>query len=144
MASSTSIGTLFSVSTAAPATLDAAGYAALTYTQVGEITEIPEFGAEHAVVTHTPLATGVVDKQHGEVNYGSLTIPFAEDVDAGQTLLSTALANKTVISVKVAFPSGRIRYFRARVFSTRVSASTGSVVSGSAMVEIISPIVLVS
>jgi hypothetical protein len=44
MTTRTSAGTTFKVSASTPATWDAVGYAALTYTTVGEITNFGEFG----------------------------------------------------------------------------------------------------
>ena len=87
-----SIGTKFSVSATLPTTLDdddTTGYASLTGTLVGEVTEVPEYGGQAATVEHTPLATGITRKFHGAINYGSLTVPLALDRDdAGQAILS--------------------------------------------------------
>ena len=62
MAVITSTGTLFALVAAEPATIDAAGFGALTFVNVGEITEIPEYGANAEVVSHQPLATGRTEK----------------------------------------------------------------------------------
>ena len=51
----TSAGTVVSVSAGLPATFDAAGFAALTYTQVGKVDNAGNLGASIAPVTFTPI-----------------------------------------------------------------------------------------
>ena len=101
MALTEGIGGFLSVSAATPETFDADGYVALTWTEVGEASEVPEFGAAHSAVTFTPLKTGIVNKFHGELNYGSVTVPLGYDsADAGQIILLAALASKDEISFR--------------------------------------------
>ena len=86
-----SVGTVVSVSTTAPATYNAAGFGALTFSPCGELAELPSFGAEAALATHTPLATGIVAKRRGSLNYGSVALTMAvSDADTGQTVLQDA------------------------------------------------------
>lgn len=117
-----SVGTKVSVVAGRPATYDAAGFGALTFLLAGEVSDLPSFGAESALATHTPLATGIVNKRAASVNYGStaLTLAYSED-DAGQGVLNT-VANvdpglDKVVSVEVELPNGAIRYFTAQVMS---------------------------
>lgn len=122
-----SVGTRISVSAGSPATYDVTGFAAKTYSLVGEASEIPAFGAVAALATHTPLATGVVAKRRGSVNYGSVTIPMAlSEDDTGQGILkTTGLADAGVdatVSVKVELPAAAgmaadVLYFTAQVMS---------------------------
>ena len=140
MATTEGIGGFLSVSATLPATFDAAGYVALTFTEVGEATEIPEAGADHAVVTHTPLKTGIVNKFHGELNYGSLSIPMAYDsADAGQGILIAAIASKDEIAFSETRSDGSIRYFSGKVFSFKTGASVGSVVPATSLIEVTRP-----
>jgi hypothetical protein len=145
MATTEGIGGFVSVSAAAPSTYDTTattGYPSLTWTEVGEVTEIPEHGPEHAEVTHTPLKTGIVDKYHGELNYGSIALPMALDkVDAGQTILRDALASKDPISVRLTYSDGSVEYTTGKVFSFKRAASVGSVVPVTAMVGFTKPTV---
>lgn len=139
----TGIGTVLYVSATVPTTTDPTGFAALTWVEVGEITEIPEYGGTSEVVTHTPLKTGVQEKFHGTENAGSLQIPLAYDSeDAGQDILRTAHRNKTQLAFKIEYPkvdaastAGAIDYTIGKVFSFTRSATTGGVVSGSVNVE---------
>jgi hypothetical protein len=137
MATTEGIGGFLSASAAAPATYDAAGYAALSWTEVGEATEIPEYGAEHSTNTHTPLKTGIVNKYHGELNYGSISVPMAYDeVDAGQIILKAAIASKNEISFRETRSDGSIVYSSGKVMSFKTGASVGSVVPATSAIEL--------
>jgi len=128
MALTEGIGGFLSVSAATPATFDAAGYVALTFTEVGEASEIPEFGAVHEVVRFTPLKTGIVNKFHGGKDFGSITIPMGLDTaDAGQIILLAALASKAAISFRETRSDGSIRYVMGKVFSFPRGQTVGSV-----------------
>ena len=136
MALTEGIGGFLSVSAATPETFDAAGYAALSWTDVGEASEVPEFGATYSAVTFTPLKTGVVNKFHGELNYGSITIPLGYDsADAGQIILLAALASKDEISFRETRSDGTIRYIMGKVMSFPRGQSVGSVNMASCNIE---------
>lgn len=142
----TSTGTLFALAAAEPATVDAAGFAALTFTNVGEITEIPEYGASAEVVSHQPLATGRTEKYKGFINNGSMSIQCARDSDdAGQQLLALGVTgiNKNVEhSFRITYQDGSIDYFTGKIFSyTKNPGGANSMVGSSVQVEINSVIV---
>jgi hypothetical protein len=131
------LGTTIAVSATLPATETEAGYEALTFTTIGEVTEIPEYGAQYEVVTHTPLATGVVNKRHGSVDYGEKIIPMALDNgDAGQIVLKAALTSRDPVAVKVEFVDGAIDYYTGIVTAFRRSASVGEVVTASVTIAL--------
>ena len=142
----TAAGTTIAVSAALPATYDAAGYVALTYTTIGEVTDIPEFGASRELVTHNPIGSIDTVKRKGSRNNGSVALNIAVDEDdAGQVLLEAAEAVETSYSFKVTFITGAIKYFTAQVMSfTTIIGSVNSIVSVSAMLEIDSAIVKVA
>jgi hypothetical protein len=136
MALTEAIGGFLSVSAAAPATYDASGYGALTWTDVGEASEIPEFGAAYSPVTFTPLKTGIVNKFHGELNYGSITVPLGYDsADAGQIILLAALASKNEISFRETRSDGTTRFISGKVMSFPRGQSVGSVNMASCNIE---------
>jgi len=136
MALTEGIGGFLSVSAAAPATYDASGYGALTWTDVGEASEIPEFGAAYSPVTFTPLKTGIVNKFHGELNYGSITVPLGYDsADAGQIILLAALVSKNEISFRETRSDGTIRFISGKVMSFPRGQSVGSVNMASCNIE---------
>ena len=136
MALTEGIGGFLSVSAATPATFNAAGYVALTFTDVGEASEVPEFGAAHAVVTFTSLKTGIDNKFHGALNYGSVTVPLGYDsADAGQIILLAALASKNEISFRETRSDGTVRYIMGKVMSFPCGQSVGSVNMSSCNIE---------
>lgn len=146
MTSSTSAGTTIALSAAAPATFDAAGYAALTFTTVGGVESLPAFGATTTVNSFQPL-NGPQEKHKGPTNYGSLQVPMALDkADAGQTLLRTAAApnNNALYSFKVSFPNGDARYFQGRVFGMQETpGSATNVLMMTSTVEVTTVVVKV-
>ncbi|TXI87762.1 MAG: hypothetical protein E6Q40_04500 [Cupriavidus sp.] len=116
MTSTTAAGSALAMSAAAPATEDATGYAALTFTEIGQIEQIGAVGAVYAKVEFTPLK-GAKQKHKGSVDYGSLQPSMAHDpTDAGQTLLRTAADSNSLYSFMVTLPDGAKRYFQGRVF----------------------------
>lgn len=148
MAVQTNTGITFSVVQEAPATIDAVGFETLTFVEVGEVTEVPEYGPNTEVVTHQPLATGITEKYPGFTDNGSLAISMGQDFsDEGQTILleSQELANKgAVYSFKVEFNDGTIDYFTGGIFSyTTNPGGANSVVASSGQVEINSAIIRV-
>lgn len=129
-----SVGTIVSVSATAPATYDATGFAALTWSACGELADLPAFGAEAALATHTPLRTGVVAKRRGSLNYGSVTLTMAlSDADTGQGVLQTkgsaAAGASALVSVKVALVNGDIQYFTAQVMSFKTNVGNADAIT---------------
>jgi hypothetical protein len=129
-----SVGTVVSVSANAPATYNSAGFAALTWSPCGELAELPAFGAEAALATHTPLATGIVAKRRGSLNYGSVALTMAvSDTDTGQTVLQdsaeAAAGTDAQVSVKVVLVNGEIQYFTAQVMSYKVNVGNADAIT---------------
>lgn len=144
-----STGTLFAIVAGEPATFDEAGFAALSFVNVGELTDLPEYGPDVSVVTHEPLETGVTEKHKGFINYGSLALGLGRDSsDAGQAVLSEGVDGTTKNdehSVRVTFPNGSIHYYLAKVFSYTTNAgSANSIVASTANIEINSKILEVA
>lgn len=118
MTTGTSAGTAYAISAATPATQDAAGFAALTYTEVANVEKLGPIGPTFAKVEFQPLK-GPKQKRKGSADYGSLNPSIAiDESDAGQALMRTAGYDETgkLYSHKVTYPSGAIRYFQGQVF----------------------------
>jgi hypothetical protein len=118
MAIQASAGAALAISAASPATFDAAGYAALTYVEIGNIEKIGTIGAQYAKIEFQPLK-GAKQKLKGSADYGSLQPSLAhDDADAGQTLLRTSSADETnkLYSYQVTYQNGAKRYFQGRTF----------------------------
>lgn len=149
MAWQTAAGASISIADTAgpPATFDEAGYAAMTYVVIGEVTNIGEFGKEFALVTHQPLATRGVKKGKGSFNHGTLNPTLAVDnEDAGQVVLQAALESDLSYAFLVTLQDGSEYYMMGKTMSLKTAVNTvDDVVTSSPTVEVDSdPIVLVA
>ncbi len=118
MGSQTAAGSTLAISAGAPATQDATGFAALTFTEVGQVEKLGTIGASYNKVEFQPLK-GAKQKYKGSADYGSLQPSMALDAsDAGQVLLTSASDNETntLYAFKVTYQDGAKRYFQGRVF----------------------------
>ena len=126
MAIGTVAGTLIGISASAPATFNAAGYEALTFTNIGNIEDGGEHGREYAEVTFNPIDTRGTRKYKGSFNEGSKTLSIAYDGgDAGMVLLKAALDSDNDYSFAVEYPNGDVDYFQAKVLT--LTKATGGV-----------------
>ena len=142
----TSAGTTLAVSANAPATYDTVGFQALTFTDVGEVTDMGEYGPTYEVVTHNPLNTRRTVKRKGTVNDGAISMQIGRDpTDAGQVILIAGVdgaAKDTVHSFEVTLQDGTIQYFTGQIYSyTTNVGSANNIVSASVTVEIDNEIV---
>lgn len=131
--------TTISISAAQPATFDATGYAAVTgWGLIGEVTSMSPIGKTFAEITHSPIASRMIQKLKGSINIGNQTMNLAIDpADAGQIIAQAALDSDDDYSFKVVYPSGDIRYYQGKVmqFDEGV-ASTDALVAGTLMVAL--------
>jgi len=149
MAKLTSTGTKLSVVAEDPATFDDVGYEALTFVEVGEVIDLPEYGPNVQVVESNPLATGITEKFKGFINYGSQSMGLEFDSeDAGQIILAAGVegaTKNTQHAVKIEYQDGSIDYYSARIFSyTKAPGSANSMVGSTVQVEINTPITRVA
>tara|TARA_R110000824_G_C14999730_1_gene656103 strand:- start:358 stop:807 length:450 start_codon:yes stop_codon:yes gene_type:complete len=133
----TSTGTLYAVAAAVPATYDSAGFLALTWVPVGEVTDMGEYGATYEVVSHNPIATKRTIKRKGTVNYGALSMQLGRDpADAGQALLIAGVdgaASDTVHSHRVTLQDGTIQYVTGQIFSYTTNIGSSNQIVGAAV-----------
>ena len=114
----TLVETTIGVSASLPATFDDAGYGALTFTTVGQVTDWTPGGQVYNVVTSNPIAQRSTDKYKGTFNNGADSITInRDDDDAGQVLVLAALAADTDYSFEVTYRDGTIDYFTGKVVS---------------------------
>lgn len=142
----TNASTSIAVSIAAPATHDAAGFGALSFTPIGEIVSTGEKGGSAALVTHSPLDARTVKKFKGSVNFGSYALSLGLDiVDAGQIIidaLATGASIDIVASFKETKQDGSIEYYRALVMTyTRVGGTIDAIIGANATLELTDSIV---
>ncbi|RZT56403.1 hypothetical protein EV283_0453 [Sphingomonas sp. BK036] len=147
MGSNTAVGSSLAVSAATPATLDAAGYGALTFVEVGQVEKIGAIGASFAKVEFQPLK-GAKQKFKGSADYGALTPSYAIDpADAGQTLLQTSADDESqkLYSFKVTYQDGSKRFFQGRNFGApETTDNADSMLTGAPTIEICTKIVRVA
>lgn len=134
----TSAGTTLKVSASAPATFNTAGYSALTFTAVGEITDLGEFGREFALVTHNPVGTRGTQKFKGSFNEGTMNLTLGLDTDdAGQVLMKAASLADSAYSFEVTTQNGDTYYFQAMVMSFKVGiGSVDSITTATCTLEL--------
>lgn len=146
MAFMSSAGSTLALTASLPASENQAGYEALTYTNVGEITDLGEFGKEYNLISFTALGNRRVRKLKGSYNNGALQLQLARDTaDAGQTSLRTALGSDNSYSFRVTLQNGTDLYFQGKVMSYRtVVGSVDSVTGATTAIEIDTDIVEVA
>jgi hypothetical protein len=133
-----SAGSTLSMSAGIPATFNVAGYTALTWTAVGEVTDLGEFGREFNLITHNPLGSRGTVKLKGSFNEGSISVSLALDTDdAGQILAKAAAQSDNDYSVKIITQNGDDYYMQVKVMSFKVQVgSVDSVTSATMTMEI--------
>lgn len=138
MAVRTSATTTLRISAGVPATFDSAGYAALTYTSVGEITNFGEFGREFTLATHNPVSTRGTQKLKGSFNEGSIALQLGLDTDdAGQILMKAAALSDNLYAFKITTANSDVYYFQGLTMSFKVGLNdVNSVTAANAQIEI--------
>lgn len=111
-----SAGTKIYTSASLPATYDNTGFVALTYTEIGEISDLGSFGKAFNLVTFMPLGTRQVFKVKGSFNNGTVSLKLASaPTDAGQVALEVGLQSDAAYSFKVVTQSGSTFFFTAKI-----------------------------
>ncbi len=140
---STAAGSALAISAALPSIADQAGYAALTYLDIGSLEKIGTYGASPVSTEFQPLR-GPIRKYKGPVDYGALQPSLMPDEeDAGQALLHVAAEElHRQYSFRVILADGGVRYFQGRVFGFLEDVEGAeTLLTGASVVEINTPIV---
>lgn len=134
----TSAGSIISVSENAPATYNQVGFEALSYTEIGEVTDMGEFGKTYNVVTHMRIADRQVVKRKGSYNNGTMALQMARvPSDAGQAILVEAVDSDDSYSFKLELQDGSVFYFSAQVTSYPLAVgNVDSITAATVNVEI--------
>lgn len=138
MGAQTVAGTKIGISAALPATYDKAGYEALTFSKIGEITNGGSHGRTYQVVNHNPIDTRGTRKFKGSFNEGQKTIQLAVDAaDPGQIIVKAALNSDAAYAFEVEYQDGSIDYFTGLVTSwSKSTESVDSMYSASVGLEL--------
>ncbi|MBW4789125.1 hypothetical protein JQS35_10995 [Alcaligenes faecalis subsp. faecalis] len=117
MAKVKSTGTCLSVSASLPATYDAAGFGALTFTQVGELESVGGLEITRNTGSFTNLCTGNTSTIKGARAGITVAVVCALDEDdAGQTLMIASEAEENdMYSFCVTLANGSKDYFTGTV-----------------------------
>lgn len=115
-----------------PATYDQAGFEALTWTEIGEISNLGTLGGQTTIVQHIPVGTAAVVKRAGSVNYGTIDMTGARCNDTGIAALRTAFASRLTTPFKVVYPAAldETDYFTGIVASNQTTVATADSILG--------------
>lgn len=137
MPTQTALGLTLAVSAGEPATYDIAGFAALTFIDVGDVETVPEFGGSSQVIEFINITTGLVQKFKGSFNAGSLSVNLGRDItDVGQIVLKDGAVptDNTVHSFSFTETGGDIIYVTGIVTSYTVNYSDANSVTKATVV----------
>lgn len=115
-----------------PATYDAAGFAALTWTTLPDITNIGELGGTTTVVNHIPVDTATVVKRAGSVNYGTLQLTGARTTSAALDGVRTCFNSRLSTPVRIIYPAalGQRDYSSGIITSIKTNVGTADQILG--------------
>lgn len=126
----TSAGSKIYISAGVPATIDSAGFGALTYTEIKDVTDLGAVGPKVGNVTHVPVSESVTYKFKTITDNGSMALKGARvTTDAGQTLLIAAVASFATYAFKVVLQNGAIIYFQGLADSYNTTIGTAGVIT---------------
>lgn len=143
----TSAGTIIAIAVdLSPATEDDAGYSALSYNTISEITNAGEFGRQYNLVTHLRLDERRTVKRKGSFNDGAMTLQLARVTsNPGQADLVTALDSDLNSSFQCTLQDGTNVFFMGQVLSYTTNIGGVDQITGSTVqIEITSDILEVA
>lgn len=110
-------GTTIGISAGVPATYNEAGFDALSYTNIGEITTAPGSGGKKFTdVAYSTLDDRATKHLKGTSDQAEQSIAVIDDLtDAGQTLADAALDSDNEYAFKITYNNGDVAYFQALV-----------------------------
>jgi hypothetical protein len=127
MSNQIAAGSTLKLSAGVPATFDASGYNALSFTSIGDVLDIGEFGAEWAIDNKNPLAIRGTIKKKTSRDPGGFSAALALDTDdAGQIIMKAARDSDSLYSVLITTPEGDKYYCQVLVTTFKVGAMSQS------------------
>ena len=134
----TSATSTLRISAGTPVTFDAAGYAALSFTTIGEVTNMGELGRDFQLVTHNPIATRGTQKFKGSFNEGTMALQLGLDTDdAGQIIAKAGSLSDNAYAFKLTTANGDVYYFQALTMNFKVGVNdVNSITSATINLEI--------
>lgn len=134
----TSAGATLGVTATAPTAYTKVGWEAGTFTPVGEITDLGDFGRNYNLVKHNPLANRGTIKKKGSYDEGSIDLKLGLDnKDAGQIIMKTASQSDADYYFCITLQSGDKYFFPAQVMSFMTSVGgVDTITNATAKLEI--------
>ena len=117
MSFTTVAGSTLFVCASQPATNTVADCTALTWTKVGELTDLGSVkGREYNTSTHAPIDSSqqIEKKASYKLPNADFTVAW-DDNDAGQIIIEAGSKTNDIYSFKLVKQDGKIRYFTAQV-----------------------------
>lgn len=138
------IGSVIAAVVATPATIDAAGFAALTYVPIGKIASWGAIGDTSNDIT-VDLLDGRVEHVNGAKDGGAVPFTIRADApDAGQAILLAQSNSNTEVSFKITDPDGKIAYLFGKVANVQDQERSSSNYKGyTGEVRVNSPVIRV-
>ncbi len=138
MTFTTTAGATIALSSTAPGSYNQAGYEGVSFTTVGEVTDLGEFPDRvYDLISHRPLATDGEQNAKGNFTLGSQTVTFAVDPsDAGQALVAAAKNSRNKYSLRLQHPTLGTIYGRALIMGApRSYGADNNVVSATMTIQ---------
>lgn len=113
-------GATISVATVegSPTTYDAAGFAAKTYVQIGNVSNIGDIGLVYNELKFNDIGSRLTKKARGSLDAGTQTLEMAyTKTDAGQNRLRAAFNSDDSSCFKLVLQDGTIVYYTAKIMS---------------------------
>lgn len=124
------VGASIGISSGLPATHDAAGFGAMTFTTIGRISGYPDLDGTYDIATFDDLETGEEVKFVDILRAGNSTFNVGLDTaDAGQTIVQTEFDAGNKASFAFTLKDGTIYYRTAAITSfAPTNIATGNIV----------------
>lgn len=134
----TSAGTQIFIGDAVPAQYDKAGFEGVNWEEIGEVTDLGEFGKEFNLVTHNALNNRRTVKRKGSYNDGAVTMQYAYQRQLqGQIDLRAALDSDDSYPIKIVLQDNTHIYMSVQVMSAPVNVgSVDQITAASTTLEI--------
>jgi len=128
-------GTTVGISASLPATFDSAGYAALTFSVLGEVVDYSAGGKQYSTTERVPLAGDTTKYLKAIKSYAQETFTMSrDDDDAGQIIALAGVDAKTDYSIEINNPDGTVDYYTGIVLSYNDTRGDASAIINKAMV----------
>lgn len=140
----TSAGTQIAITEDAPLSLSIDDFDTLFYTEIGEVTDIAEFGKTIDILSYYPMRGSDPVKVKGNNSFNGMSLTMAAlRKNAGQSILFEALQSGNSYSFQITVPEPDVYYFTAYVVEYNVNiGGPDQIVSSTATLALTSDIIV--